>query len=90
MFVAEEVFDGEECFVVGVVETDWLTCVELVAVDDVEDAAVALVPQVGDFLVFEEVFDFVEDVDFVTFCLPVVLGVEKTVDGVLRPVLCEV
>lgn len=58
--------------------------------DNVEDAAVALVPLVGDFFEFEEVFDFVEEVDFIAFCLPVVFGVEETVDGVLRPVLREV
>ena len=58
--------------------------------DNIEDAAVALVPLVGDFLEFEEVFDFVEEVDFIAFRLPVVFGVEETVDGVLCPVLREV
>jgi len=58
--------------------------------DNVEDASVALVPLVGDFFEFEEVFDFVEEVDFIVFCLTVVFGVEETVDGVLRPVLRKV
>ena len=47
-------------------------------------------PLVGDFLEFEEVLDFVEEVDFVAFRLPVIFGVEETVDGVLCPVLREV
>ena len=58
--------------------------------DNVEDASVALVPLVGDFFEFEEVFDFVEEVDFIVLCLTVVFGVEETVDGVLRPVLRKV
>ena len=90
VFAAEEFFDGGEGVGCRLVEVDGPAGVEFVAADDVEDGRVGLLAGGGDFLVFEEFVEFVEEVDFVAFGLAVVLGVEEAVDGVLRPVLREV
>ncbi len=90
VFVAEEIFDGDEGVGCRFVEVDRPARVEFVAADDVEDGYIGFLAGGGDFLVFEEFVEFVEEVDFVAFGLAVVLGEEEAVDGVLRPVPGEV
>ena len=90
VFGAEEFFEGDEGLRCGFVQDDLLAFVEFVALDDAEDCVVGVDALQGDFLVLEEVFGLVQEADFITVRLGIVLGIEETVYGVLRPVLSEV